>query len=67
MNHTLLLNAFICITVLIALHLTNNPLCIFCLILLKDLPYDLDAHKAQLEAGVSDEENEEANPIGFVH
>lgn len=61
MNHALALNFAILIIVGICLVALQNPLALFGLILLKDLPYGL------MVKDDDDEEEEESSPIGFVH
>lgn len=57
MNQALFLNIAIIATVIICMTILHNPLALFALLLLKDLPYGL-------MLPVSEEE--ESKPIGFV-
>lgn len=58
MNHALIINLAIIAVVVLALILTLNPMCLFGLFLLREMPYGL----LQREP-----EEEEGRPIGFVH
>jgi hypothetical protein len=59
MNHAILLNIAIILVVAFALFVTNNPLVLMCLLLLKEMPYGLLA--------IDEDEDDESKPIGFVH
>jgi len=59
MNQALLLNLGILIAIGICLVQLNNPLALFGLLLLKELPYDLLVQR-------SEEVDEDGRPIGFV-
>lgn len=59
MNQALILNLAICVCAIVCLVVLNNPLGLFVLMLLKDLPYGL------MLPVVADGE-EESKPIGFV-
>ena len=60
MKHALILNVLIVLAVLVALAVTQNLASLLGLLTLKDMPYGL------LAVGAGDDE-EEGNPIGFVH
>ena len=57
MNQALLLNIGIVFAVVVCMAMLQNPLALFALLLLKDMPYGLL---------VSQEDEEESQPIGFV-
>ena len=70
MRQTLILNALICFVIIFGLFYTKNPMCLFLLVLIKELPYDLEAHQMSLNAGVELEPavaEETGRPIGFIH
>lgn len=58
MNHALLYNLAIIAAIIVCLVVLKNPLALFALLLLKELPYDLMVQSAGNE--------EDPNPIGFV-
>lgn len=60
MNQALALNAFIILAVLVAMVVLKNPLALFGLLLLKELPYGLMVPQE------SADEVEDAEGIGFV-
>ncbi len=60
MHHALLLNVGILIAIILCLVMLNNPLALFGLLLLKDLPYGLMVGQKE------DEEDEPSRPIGFI-
>lgn len=62
MLHALLLNAGILITVVLCLVLLQNPLALFGLLLLKDLPYGLLVNSEKDEG----DEKETPRSIGFI-
>ncbi|CAM3120923.1 hypothetical protein [Cupriavidus taiwanensis] len=59
MTHTLILNLAILLLIAVGLLLTQNPLMLLGLLLLRDLPYQLAAMQLQAE-------DEPSNPIGFT-
>ena len=60
MTQALLLNIAIIAAIIVCLVCLNNPLALFGLLLLKELPYGL------MIPPTGDEEEEQSNPIGFV-
>lgn len=60
MTQALLLNIAIIAAIIVCLVCLNNPLALFGLLLLKELPYGL------MIPPTEDEEEEQSNPIGFV-
>lgn len=60
MNQALLLNLAIIAAAIVCMVVLNNPLGLFTLMLLKDLPYGL------MLPQVEEEEEDESKPIGFV-
>ena len=61
MNQALLLNLGILIVIGVCLVQLNNPLALFGLLLLKELPYGL-----MLQGSGEEEVEEGGNPIGFI-
>ena len=59
MNHALYLNLAIILAITIGMVLLQNPLALFALLLLKELPYGLLMQ-------TTEEEENESKPIGFV-
>jgi len=59
MLHALLINLAIIGAIVLTIILTSNPLALFALMFLKEMPFGL-------MLGDQDEE-EQGNPIGFVH
>lgn len=59
MNHALYLNLAIILAVIVGMVLLQNPLVLFALLLLKELPYGLLMQ-------TTEEEEDESKPIGFV-
>lgn len=59
MNHALYLNLAIVAAAIICMVVLHNPLGLFVLMLLKDLPYGLMLPAAE-------EPEEESKPIGFI-
>lgn len=63
MNETLILNVGIIAAIIVCLVVLHNPLALFGLLLLKELPYGLAM--AQVSAPPDDPEPE-GRPIGFI-
>lgn len=57
MNQALFLNTLMILAIIVALVVLQNPLALFGLLLLKELPYGLL---------MKEQEEEESRPIGFV-
>jgi hypothetical protein len=56
MNHALILNFLIICVTIIAMFVLNNPLALFCLLFIKELPYGLDD---------GDDTDAQGSPMGF--
>lgn len=61
MNHALYLNIAIILTVIVGMCVLHNPLALFALLLLKDMPYSL-----MIPATSTEEEEEPSKPMGFI-
>ena len=59
MTHALLINLAIIAAIITTICLTNNPLALFALMFLKEMPFGLLLQ--------NNDDEEEGNPIGFIH
>lgn len=64
MNHTLFLNLAIVLAVLLTLLVTGDPLALFALLMLHELPIQLAHHKIQAASDAADDDD--SKPIGFT-
>ncbi|OYV36829.1 MAG: hypothetical protein B7Z80_14510 [Rhodospirillales bacterium 20-64-7] len=60
MPYAAIINVLILICILVTLVVLKNPLGLLAILVLPNMPYGLMADK-------SDDEDDEGNPIGFVH
>lgn len=65
MNHAVAVNVLIVFIIAFTIWVTHNPLALFALMLIKDLPYEV-IFNPNLQRD-SEEQNEEGNPIGFTN
>lgn len=77
MNHAIFVNFMICFVTLAAIEILKEPLALVGLLALRELPYDLEVARLQIEAGIAlnnGEENEaeegeydSKRGFGFAH